>query len=317
MSATEISAKSGIPEDVLREKFGIAGKHIAATDEHVTDMCVSAAAPLLERNDPSEVDAVLYFGSHWKDYLIWQAAPMIQERLGIEGFSIEAVNVSAGAPIALKLASDMLRSDPSLRSILLVGASKESHLLDYSDSASRFMFNFGDGAAAAVMARGLRRNAVLGSSILTDGSFSEHVRMQGGGSKHPATAETVSAGMHRLGLVDGVEMKSQLDPITLKNFLKVSTEALERSGLEVDDIDLLLPIHMKRSLHDSILVELGVEQGNAWYLDHYGHMSAVDPLMSLAQCSEQGKLSEGSVALLLAAGTGYTWAATVIRWGAV
>lgn len=316
MPASELARLSGIPEEVIVEKFGLEGKHISLPDEHVSDMCIAAARPLLDRNGPADIDAVFYFGSHWKDYNVWQAAPKIQHALGIEGFALELINVSAGAPVALKLVSDMLAADANLHSVLLVAASKESHLLDYTNPRARFMYTFGDGAVAALLKRDHPENVVLSSSILTDGSFADHVAVFGGGSVHPAGHTTVEGRTHLLDIQDLDEMKRRLDPITMKNFLKVAREAVERSGIEQDEIDLLLPIHMKRSIHESLLVELGLRPDQSIYLDRYGHMSAVDPLFSLSLARDAGILKSGDVVLLLAAGTGYTWAATVLRWGA-
>lgn len=308
LSAFEIADQSGIPESVLIEKFGLLGKHVSEDDEHVTDMCVAAARPLLERNDPADVDAVVYFGSHWKDQLVWNAAPKIQQTLGIEGFSLELINVSAGTPVTLKVVGDMMRADPELNSVLMVAASKESHLIDYSNRRSRFMLNFGDGAVAVLLRRDHKENLILGSSLLTDGSFADDVGSPGG-SLRP------EVGRLWLDVEDPEEMKRRLDPITVKNFLKVTREAVERSGHDIDDIDLLLPIHFKRSLQQAILLELGLSELQTIYLDHYGHMSAVDPLFALSIAREQGRVKPGDLAVLLAAGTGYTWAATVLRWG--
>lgn len=315
MTAAEIAERTGLPEDVVVERFGLRSKHVAAWDEHVSDMCIAAATPLVERNDVSEIDAVVYFGSHWKDFPVWNAAPLIQDALGIDGFAMETINVSAGAPVALKVVRDMLAADEHLRSVLLVGASKESALLDYANRRARFMINFGDGAVAVLLRRGLDRNQILGSRIVSDGSFADQVRVPAGGSAHPASHATVDARMHYLDVRDPAEMKERLDPITLKNFLKVSADALERSGYEIGDVDLLLPIHMKRSIHSALLTEFGLREDQSVYLDTYGHMSAVDPLLALSLARDAGRLSDGNVILLLAAGTGYTWAASVIRWG--
>ena len=222
-------------------------------------MCVAAARPLLERHDPAEIDAVVYFGSHWKDYAVWQAAPKIQHALGIEGFSLEAVNVSAGAPVAMKVVRDLLAADEHLRSVLLVGASKESsphRLRQPACPVHVHVRRRGGGRAAAP---GPPENVLLGSSLYTDGAFSEFVRVPGGGSVHPASHDTVDARMHFLDVSDPEAMKEGLDPVTIKNFLTVAREALDRSGLGADDIDVLLPIHMKPSIHGAILKELGVE----------------------------------------------------------
>ena len=72
---------------------------------------------------------------------------------------------------------------------------------------------------------------------------------------------------------------------------------------------------MKRSMHDAIVRELGVDPARVSYLDDTGHMSGVDPLLALDRASAAGQLADGDLVLLLAAGTGYTWAASVVRWG--
>lgn len=315
MTAAEIADASGIPVGILVERFGLTGKHIAADDEHVSDMCISAAQPLVARSDVERIGAVVYFGSHWKDRSVWQVAPKVQHALGIEGFSLETINVSAGAPFALKVVRDMLRSDDELDTVLLVGASKESHLLDYTNPRARFMFNFGDGAVAVLLRRGFERNVVLESALMTDGSFTDQVAVPAGGSVEPASHETVDARRHFLDVADPMDMKERLDPITIKNFLRVADEALERSGFDRGHVDLLLPIHMKRSIHEALLLEFGLREDQAIYLDSYGHMSAVDPLLALSVARDEGRVRGGDVVLVLAAGTGYSWAATTLAWG--
>jgi 3-oxoacyl-[acyl-carrier-protein] synthase-3 len=298
MTASEIAEVSGIPLEIITERFGLAGKHIAAPDEHVSDMCIAAARPLVERNDVAAIDAVVYFGSHWKDRSVWQVAPKVQHALGIEGFSLETINVSAGAPFALKVVRDMLRSDESLDTVLLVGASKESQLLDYTNPRARFMFNFGDGAVAVLLKRDLERNQVLGSALMTDGSFTDQVSVPAGGSIEPASHASVDGRRHFLDVADPTDMKERLDPITIKNFLRVADDALERSGYERGDIGLLLPIHMKRSIHQTLLVEFGLREEQAVYLDTFGHMSAVDPLLGLSVARDEGRARDGDGASL-------------------
>ena len=83
---------------------------------------------------------------------MWQASPWIAHRLGCRNaFAVEYDNVSHGSPAALRVARDLLRAEEELRSVLLVGACRESYLLDYGNERSRFMFNFGDGAVAALV----------------------------------------------------------------------------------------------------------------------------------------------------------------------
>ena len=185
MTAAEVAAASGIPETVVVEKFGLSGKHVAADDEHVSDLAVAAAGRLLEDHDidPASIGALVYYGSTWKDYAVWQAAPWIAHRLGcVNAVALEYANVSCGGPMALRLARNYLVGDDGLRSLLLVGASRESYLLDYENERSRFMFNFGDGAVAMLLQRDAPANELLASHAITDGSLSLQVKVPSGGS---------------------------------------------------------------------------------------------------------------------------------------
>lgn len=316
MSSQEIAAATGIPVDVIERKFGLKGKHIAAPDEHVSDLAVKAARPLLEKVPPENIDAVIYFGSPLKDYQVWLCAPKIQHELGaVKAYSFELCGVSAGFPIALKVARDMLVADGGLNTILLVGASKESRLLNYANHRSRFMFNFGDGAAAALLRRGHPSNQVLGFTALTDGTFHHCVMVPAGGTVYPPSRETVERGMHFIDVADPKDMKARLDPVSLPNFVRVVRGALEISGRRVEDLDFLAPLHTKRSMFEALLAALGLREDQSFYLDQYGHMSAIDPLVALYEGRRHGLLRDGDLAVAVSVGTGYTWSAIALQWG--
>jgi 3-oxoacyl-[acyl-carrier-protein] synthase III len=313
MAAAEVAAASGIPEDVVVERFGLRGKHIAARDEHVTDLSVAAAKGALAEAglEAGDIDVVVYFGSSWKEWPVWQAAPWIAHRLGCErAWALELDYVSCGAPVALRVCRDLLVAEAEVRSVLAVGACRESYLLDYSNERSRFMFNFGDGAVAAIISSETPRNELLGSAAITDGSLSLHVKVPEGGSVHPQTD-----GGGFLDVDDLEEMKERLDDVSLRNFVRVAEDALRRSGVRLEDVGYLCGIHMKRSMHDALVVALGLAPDRAAYLDDTGHVSGADPLLALDRAARAGALGDGELVLLLAAGTGYTWAGSVVRWG--
>jgi 3-oxoacyl-[acyl-carrier-protein] synthase-3 len=173
------------------------------------------------------------------------------------------------------------------------------------------MFNFGDGAVAALLVEDeAPANELLGSATVTDGSLSLQVKVPQGGSVEPSLD-----GRRYLDVVDPAAMKERLDAVSLPNFVRVSEEALRRSGAGLRDVSYLCGIHMKRSMHEAILAELGLGADRAAYLDDTGHMSGVDPLLALDRAARAGELGDGDLVLMLAAGTGYTWAASVVRWG--
>lgn len=313
LTAAEIGARAGIPEEVIVEKFGLRGKHIAAPDEHVSDLSVRAAERLLAETelDPKEFDVVLYYGSMYKDYPVWQVAPHIAHRIGAtNAFAIEYDNVSHGTSIAMRIARDLLRAEDELRNILIVAACRESYLIDYTNERSRFMFNFGDGAVAGLMRGDADRNEVLGAHAITDGAYSLQVKVPGGGSVDPD-------GYRFLDVADPASMKGGLDQVSLPNFLAVARGAVERSGLTLEQLAFVCPLHTKRSMFLALLSELGMREDQAVYLDDTGHMSGVDPLLGLDRAVREGRVRDGDAVLLLSAGTGYTWAASVVRWGPI
>jgi 3-oxoacyl-[acyl-carrier-protein] synthase-3 len=315
-TAAEIGARAGLPREVIEEKFGLIRKRRAAPDEHVTDMAVKAARPLLSLVPATEVDAVIYFGSPHKDYPVWLAAPKIQHELGaVNAVAFDVGGVSVGCPIAMNVARSMLMADPHMRNILLVGASKESILLDYSNARSRFMFNFGDGAAAALLQRGCSRNVLLQTAAISDGSLHDFVKVPAGGSKIPASAETVEQRLHYLDVSDPAEMKKRLDPVSAERFIHVARQAVERSGFRPEQVRFVAMLHTKRSLFDQVMNALGVPPERQVYLNEYGHMSAIDPLVALDEAVRRQMLTPGDLVVLLSAGTGYTWAATALIWG--
>jgi 3-oxoacyl-[acyl-carrier-protein] synthase-3 len=312
MTAAEIGAESDIPASVILEKFGLRGKHIAADDEHVSDLSVEAATRLLDESgtDPASVDVVMYYGSMWKEWPVWQAAPWIAHRLGcVNAFGVEYDNASHGTSIALRIARDMLRAEPELTTVLMVAASRESALLDYRNRSSRFALNFGDGAVAALLVADREENQVLGAHAISDGSYSLHVKVPSGGSRDP------DGPRRSLDVTDGATMKERLDADSLDNFVRVARVAAERSGASLEDVSFVCPLHTKRSMFLALLDALGVEQRRAEYLDDTGHMSGVDPMFGLDRAGRAGRLADGDLVLLLSAGTGYTWAATCVRWG--
>lgn len=314
-TAKDLSEKTEIPEEVIIEKFGLYEKRIAAPNEHASDLAVAAGKNILETIDPLAIDVVIYFGSPFKDYPIWTASSKIQYELGTRNaYSFEMMNVSSCFPIAVKVARDLIRSDENINHILLVGGSKEAMTINYENVRSRFMFNFADGGAAALVSRNSTKSEILASSIITDGSFYRDVLVPGGGSVHPFSQEVLEKKMHYLDVPDPLGMKERLDPVSVPNFLRVIHEAVEKSNAKMEELKVLLPLHTKKSMFRELLEGVGLEEEQAVYLDHHGHMSALDPCFGLHFAEKEGLLNKGDLAVIVSAGTGYTWAATAIRW---
>ena len=321
LTGEAIAAESEIPPEVVVEKMGLAEKRVCPPgEEHVTDMAVGASEQALEDADidATDLDLVLYHGSEFKDYPVWSAAAAICDRLGAEdAYATESHTLCASAPVAVRQVAAQLRVE-HLDRALLVAASREENLIDYTNERSSFMFNFGSGASAMVLESdpGDRARATVHeSAAITDGSFAGDVIVPAGGSVEPPSRETVDAGRHTLDVPDPEGMKERLAPVSLPNFLFVADSALERSGLTREDLDFVALTHMKRSFHDLLFEELGLDPAtDGYYLDEYGHVQSADQVFALEEARRAGLLEPGDVVCFLAAGTGYTWAASILTW---
>jgi 3-oxoacyl-[acyl-carrier-protein] synthase-3 len=315
-----ISAASGIPEEVIREKFGITQIHKARPEQSVSEMGILAAREVLVLNDfdPKLLDLVVYCGSEYKDYYLFNCAAKIQYEIGAaSAASFEVHVLCSGGVYAMKILKSMMLQDDSLRYALLVSSSKEGDLINYQDSDSRFMFNFGDGAAAVLLEKGLNRNVILETAMICDGRFADDVSVPGIGCKNFASFSNMPESNRYLSVTDIKKMKERLDPVTFGNFTNVIRQAVKKSGYSQEDIGYIAPISMKRSILVKLLEEFSLTEENSYVLDKFGHCQSADTFVSLLEGERAKKLKDGDLAVTVTAGTGYTWAATAIRWGEV
>jgi 3-oxoacyl-[acyl-carrier-protein] synthase III len=291
-TAAEIAERSGIPEPVVREKFGIESVRVAGPDDQASVMATRAVEAALGGFPPEELDLLVYCGSEHKDYVVWSAAIDVARQAGAgRAAAFEVHALCAGTPIAIRTVQGMMAEDESIRSAVVVAAARENDLIDYANPRSRFMNNFGAGAGAFLLLRD-HANPVVGGALLTDSRCSRDVVLVEG----------------MLDVPDPEGMRERLD-VSLGNFLQVGRRALR--GRTPGFVALT---HMKRSMHDAVLAGLGAAPEASWYLSETGHVQAADQALALEQGLRRGLVRPGQTVLLLAAGTGYTWAASAIEW---
>lgn len=166
-----------------------------------------------------------------------------------------------------------------------------------------------------LLQKNYEKNLLLEADIITDGSFSEDVVVPVGGTKNPLTPTHLTENLYKLDVLDPIGMKERLEQKSLSNFLKVIRSSLAKSGYSDDQLDYLAMLHMKRSAHDYILTELGLQQEQSIYLQDYGHIGQIDQILSLQLAQEQKQIQAGDIVTLVSAGIGYVWGAITIRWG--
>ena len=327
MSAADIAAATGGAwrEDAVRDKLGIVRKTIPGPEDGTQEMGARAALDAIARSgiDPLEIDLILCMGEEWKEYPLTTSAIYIQERIGAHrAWGIDIQQRCNTTLAAIKIAKDMLIADPEIATVMIVGGYRNGDLIDFADSAASFMFDLAAGAGALLLRRNLGRNLVLGSHFITDGSLSRDVGVWYGGTEHPIESlpEAELAGLRARGnlslrVFDSEHMKARLNEVSMSNWLACIDKALEKSGATRADIGFLNVLHFKRSMHSSLLGTLGLKPEQSVYLENYGHLGQVDLMLSIHEGLRQGRLKDGDLMVAIAAGIGYVWGATVIRWG--
>ncbi|WP_449539384.1 3-oxoacyl-ACP synthase [Ferdinandcohnia sp. Marseille-Q9671] len=318
LTAEDISKKSGISKEVVETKLGILRKPIPGPNDHTCEMGIKAAREAIQKAfiDPLDIDLILYIGEEHKEYPLWTAAIKMQQELGATNAWGFDVAMRCGTTImALKVANDMMKSDDSIKTVLVAGGYRNVDFIDYENPRTRFMYNLGAGGGAILLQKGVSKNHVLESHIITDGAFSEDVVVVAGGTKHPITKDALDQKLNMLDVLDPVGMKQRLEEKSMRNFLQVIRIAVKKSGYTEADIDYLGILHMKRSAHDYVLKELGLSEDQSIYLNEFGHIGQIDQILSMELAVKNGKIKEGDLIVLVSAGIGYAWGATVLKWG--
>jgi len=311
-----IAEKSGIPKETIEVKFGIKQRHKAGPDEHVSDMAIKAAQQILEVINPLDLDLVVYCGSEYKDYYLFNLAAKVQSAIGATRANAFEIHSLCSAGVwSLNVLKSMMLTNSDINNVLLISSSKETDLVGLDNPRARFMYNFGDGAAAALLVKGYEHNTVLASHMITDGRFAEDVACYGVGSYNYNKLESLDYPHRNLDVKDPKSMKEKLDPISLPNFVEVIKRAAEKSGYSAKDVNFIAPIFMKKSILQGILSEFDLTEENSFVLENYGHCQSADAYISLLEAEKIGRIKKGDLVVMLGAGTGYTWAATAVRWG--
>ena len=318
LTAADIAAESGIPEWVIREKFGIEQKHMPGPEDHTNQMAIWAAQDCLSRCDvpPEEIDLVLCTTEEWKEYILWTAGIKLAYEVGARRAWAFDMHMRCGTTIAaLKMARDVMIADPEINTVLIAGGYRNGDLINFKNRRTTFMFNLAAGAGAMLLRKNWPRNHVLGAHLMADGSMSEHVIVPASGTKQFPTDEAVAQGLFYLDLVEPEAMKDRLNAVSMDNWMYCIDEALRKSGYTRADVGYLNVLHMKRSGHLDMLQRLGLTEEQSVYLSDYGHTGEQDAMLSIVEGLKQGRLKDGDLMVIVSAGIGYAWGAGCVKWG--
>ncbi|MDX1951752.1 MAG: beta-ketoacyl-ACP synthase III [Verrucomicrobiota bacterium] len=296
-------------DEWIRSRTGIQERRVAGKEEFTSDMAAKAALLAMERANvrPEEIDLIIV-ATITPDTLFPSTACLVQRRIGAfraAAFDIEAA--CSGFIFALEIGQQFIMSH-TYDTVLVIGAEKLSSIINWKDRNTCVLF--GDGAGAAILRNRAEAHGLLTACMGSDGSKADLLAMPGGGSKCPATLESVSAGLHFLRM-DGKE--------TFKNAVNAmwtaAQEALRRCELDISQITCVIPHQANQRIIDAVAERLGATPEQVFVnLHKYGNTSAASVAIALDEAVQTGRIKRGDLILLVVFGAGLTWGAAVIEW---
>lgn len=331
LTAADIAARSGYPEWVIRDKFGITQKYVAGPDDQPNEMGIKAALDCLSQTDiqPEEIDVVLCTTEEWREYTLWTSGIHLAYEIGATNAWAMDVHTRCATTVgAMKMAKDMMIADPEINTVLIAGGYRVSDFINFQNPRTTFLWNIGSGGGAMLLRKNHPRNHVLGSHLIADGYMSKHVIVPASGTvqfpnpQAMAAPQGVTETDFYFDLVEPDLMKDRLNAVSMDNWVKCVDEALRKSGPRPDgapytkaDLDFLNMVLIKPSGHKEMLERLGLTEEQSVYLHDIGHTGEQDAMFGIREGLKQGRLKDGDLMAIVAAGIGYVWAAGIVRWG--
>jgi 3-oxoacyl-[acyl-carrier-protein] synthase-3 len=293
-------------DDWIRARTGIIERRIAAPKETTVTMAIRAAQDALRvaNANPAKLDLIIV-ATATPDYLFPATACLVQDALGAT--KAGAFDLSAGCTgfvYALAVGSQMVISG-AYDQVLVIGAETLSRIVNWTDRDTCVLF--GDGAGAVLLQASDVPGGVLSAVLGADGSGGDLLILPAGGSRHPASAETVTQDMHYIRM-NGREI--------FRVTAKAARQSLDKANVNLEDISLFISHQANGRIIQSAAKSLKLPPEKVFVnLDRYGNTSSASVPIALCEAIEQGRVKRDDHLVMVGFGAGLTWAAVVVRWG--
>jgi 3-oxoacyl-[acyl-carrier-protein] synthase-3 len=309
LTNAELEKMVDTTDEWITTRTGIKERHIAAADEFTSDLGAEAARRAMKMAGVTaeQIDLIIV-ATITPDMPFPSTACLVQHKLGAKraaAFDLEAA--CSGFIYALEIGQQFIMSR-TYETVLVIGAEKLSSITDWTDRNTCVLF--GDGAGAAILQNRQGAHGLLTAVMGADGSKADLLFMPGGGSRCPATVDSLNARQHFLRM-EGKE--------TFKNAVQAmqtaAEEALRRCELNVSQIKLIIPHQANRRIIDAVGERLGAKPEQLFVNVHkFGNTSAASVGIALDEAVSTGCVQRGDLILLVVFGAGLTWGAAVIEW---
>jgi 3-oxoacyl-[acyl-carrier-protein] synthase-3 len=309
LTNAEIARMVETSDEWIVTRTGIRERRIAGEHESTATLALNAARRALETADlnPVELDLVIV-ASATPEHIFPATACLVQDALG--AVSAGAFDLSAacsGWIYGVDLAAQAIATG-AIDYALVIGAETLSRFVNWSDRRTCILF--GDGAGAVILGPSERPGGVLSSVLGSDGSGANTLAVPAGGSRLPASPETVKEGLHTIQM-DG----RKVFRFATRVMRRAAAEAVQKAGLVMDDIALLIPHQANIRIIDSAARGLKLPDERVFVnLDRYGNTSSASIPIALCEALEAGRIQPDDRLVMVGFGAGLTWGAAVIKW---
>lgn len=296
-------------DEWIVDRTGIRERRIAAPEMATSDLASRAAQRALDDAGVTaeEIDLIIV-ATATPDMFFPSTACLVQANL--KATNAAAFDLTAGCSgfvYAMVTGSQFIAAG-LYKKILVIGAESLSKILDWTDRNTCVLF--GDGAGAAVLAETTPGYGILASQLGADGAGGDLLKLPAGGSRNPATAETIAQRMHFVHMSGNEVFK-----FAVKIMGEAALKALEAAGLSADDVDCLIPHQANIRIIQSAAKRLKLPMDKVMVnVDKYGNTSAASIPIALEEAVHAGRIKQGDNVVLVGFGAGLTWAASVIKW---
>jgi 3-oxoacyl-[acyl-carrier-protein] synthase-3 len=259
--------------------------------------------------EASTVDIII-LATVTPDMFFPSTACLVQDRIGAKGaWGFDILAACSGFVYALTTGAQFI-ANGSAKRVLVIGADSMSRIIDYTDRATCVLFGDGAGAVLLEAAEEGESAGLIDYLNEIDGSGGAFLYMPGGGSLHPSTEETVKKRMHYVHQ-DG----RQVFKYATRKMYEASVQLLQRNGLAVSDVDVVLPHQANKRIITASTERMGIDPAKVLInIGKFGNTTAGTIPLAMRDAMDQGLLKKGSLALLCAVGAGFTVGTALVRW---
>jgi len=291
------------------ERTGISSRRVASKDEAASDLAFAASQRALKEAGvkPEELDLILV-GTFTGDAPFPTVGNILQARLGAVnavGFDVSAT--CSGFLYVLSVVDAYVKSG-RYKKILAVGVDVLSKFLDWTDRGTCILF--GDGAGAAVIEPSENSSGIIDVNIGSDGTLGDMLYLPGGGSRMPASSETIARGEHYIKMNGNEVFK-----VAVKTMERISIEILENNKVDPSDIAIMIPHQANVRIIQAVAKRLNMPMEKVFInLDKYGNTSAGTIPIAIDEAVRGGRVKKGDIILMAAFGGGLTWGSAIYQW---